>query len=181
MGSDKLTTKQNAFASDVANKKYDYIWEAYAANYSTKGWNQNSIYVEACKLRSSPKVLLRIKDIEDKIQAKEKITLDEIIVKLSQRVNLDIREMYNTDGSFKNITEMTQEQAMFIASFEVNEIWGNVNKERAQIGVVKKVKVESIKDILDMLVRHYGGYAKDKAAVGTDLDAIKEIIDAIKE
>lgn len=174
-----LTKKQDGFAWDIANKTYDYDWEAYAAHYDTKKMSQNAIYVEACRLRSNPKISLRIKAIEKKIRDEEKVTLDEIIIKLSQRVNMDIREMYNDDGTFKNIKDLTQEQAMFLTGIDTQEIWGKEGKESVQIGVVKKVKIESIKDMLDMLIRHYGGYAKDKDFDKSEISEIKELISGL--
>lgn len=185
MVNDRLTTRQEAFANDVANKKYGYIWEAYVANYTTKGWSQNSIYVEACKLRSHPKVSLRIDEIENKIKEKEKITLDEIIVKLSNRCDLDVRDMYNDDGSFKNIKELTKDQALFLVGIDTQEIWGwtegdDGKKHKNQIGTVKKVKIESIKDIMDMLIKVYGGYIKDNEQKSDgNLDAIRAIVEGI--
>ena len=179
MGNNKLTEKQDAFARDVANKKYKYIWEAYAANYNAKDSSKNVLYVNSCKLLANAKVALRIKEIEDRIQAKEKVTLDEIIVKLSQRVNMDIRGMFDDDSCMKGIKELTKEQAMFINSFDVQEIWGasGDSKGKVKIGVLKKVKLESIKDMLDMLIRHYGGYAKDNKQKGSGIsEAIKEVI-----
>jgi hypothetical protein len=175
----RLTAKQEAFAWDIANKTYDFIWQAYAASYDIKKMSQNAIYVESCRLLQNPKVSLRVKEIEDKIKEQEVIKLDEILVKLSNRVNLDIREMFDDNGTMKSIKELTKDQAMFISSFDVSEIWGTVNKSRQQIGELKKVKMESIKDMLDMLIRVYGGYAKDKEEK-SDLQEIKEIIEAAK-
>lgn len=181
VGHNKLTAKQEAFAQDIANKKYKFIWEAYAANYDAGKSSKNVLYVNSCKLLANDKVALRIREIEDKIRAKEKITLDEIIVKLSQRVNMDIREMYNDDGTFKNIKDLTQEQAMFLVGIDTQEIWGRGDEKGVQVGVVKKVKIESIKDMLDMLIRHYGGYAKDKElGVGDQLDSVRELIKEMK-
>ena len=173
-----------AFAWDIANKTYETIWEAYAANYDAKKSSQNVLYVNSCKLLAKDKIAIRIKELEKKIRDKEKVTLDEIIVKLSQRVNLDIRNMFNDDNSLKNIKDLTQEQAMFLVSFDVQEIWGPSfadSKIKQVIGVVKKVKMESIKDMLDMLVRHYGGYAKDKEQPEGNLDEIREMIEGIKK
>lgn len=183
MGHSKLTDKQERFAQDIANKKYKFFWEAYAANYDTKTKNKNVLYVNSCKLLANDKVALRIKEIEDKIKALEKVTLDEIIIKLSQRVNLDIREMYNDDGTFKNIKELTQEQAMFLVGIDTQEIWskGAKGAPSEQIGVVKKVKIESIKDMLDMLIRHYGGYAKDKEMPQSNIDAMREVIESMRK
>ena len=185
MGHKKLTAKQDGFAYDIANKKYDFQWEAYEANYNVKGMTRNSIYVEACKLIQNPKVALRIKEIEDKIKAKEKVTLDEILIKLSQRVNLDIREMFDENDCLIPIKEMTQEQAIFIESFDTNELWGweddeSGKKQRTQIGVIKKVKIESIRSIMDMLIKYYGGYAKDNEQKSSNLDAIREIVQGSK-
>lgn len=178
---DKLTPMQEGFAWDIANKTYKFAWEAYAANYKADKMSQNAIYVEACRLQSNPKISLRIEKIEKEIHDKEKVTLDEIIIKLSKRVNLDVRDMFNEDSSFKSIKELTQDQAMFLNSFESHEIWSKANGENTAIGELKKVKLESIKDMLDMLIRHYGGYAKDKDNGNSDLDAIKDIIESIKK
>lgn len=181
MATNKLTPKQEAFAWDIANKTYDYAWEAYSAAYNTKNWTKNALYVEACKALAHPKIILRIKELEKKIKDKEKVTLDEIIVKLSQRVEMDIREMFNDDNTLKNIKDLTKEQAMFLKDFEVQEIWGPTgDKGKTVIGTLKKVKMESIKDMLDMLVRHYGGYAKDKENAGGNIEAIRELVQELK-
>jgi len=190
MGHNKLTAKQEGFAKDIANKKYTFHWEAYAANYNVSPkTSKNTLYVKSCELMSNGKVAERIKEIEGKIKAREKVTLDEILIKLSKRVNLDIREMFDNDDCMKPIHKLTQEQAMFLASFDVLEIWeweeyedaaGKKKKRKIQTGVLKKVKLESIKDIMDMLIKHYGGYAKDDTPANSNLEAIRDIINAVK-
>lgn len=177
----RLTPKMDGFAYDIANKTYDFDWQAYSAHYNTKNWSKNAIYVEACKLRSHPKVLLRIKELEDKIREEEKLTLDDIIIKLSKRSEVDIRGLLNDDGTFKKISELTEDQAIFISGFKVSEIWGRGDEAGIQIGRIVDVKIESFKDIMDMLIRHHGGYAKDKDTGSNNLDAIKEIIESVKK
>lgn len=177
MGHNKLTEKQEGFASDIANKKYKYHWEAYAANYGAEKMSKNTLYVKTCELLANGKVAVRVKELEEKIRAKEKITLDEIIVKLSQRVNMDLRAMFNDDNTFKNIKDLTQEQAMFLCSFEVTTAYKGDSEEPIRVEV-KKIKFESIKDMLDMLVRHYGGYAKDEDKT-SDIEHIKDIVEQL--
>lgn len=186
MGHSKLTAKQESFASDIANKKYKFHWEAYAAHYNTSKMSQNTIYQEACRLLSNCKVTARIGEIEAKIKLKEKITLDGVLVKLAQRVNLDVREMYDDDDCLIPIKQMTQIQAMFISSFDVAEIWSwHVDelsgvKVKTQTGVVKKVKLESIQSILDMLMKNLGGYSKDNELGTSNLEAIRAIVEGSK-
>lgn len=186
-GHNRLTEKQDLFSIDIANKKYKFHWEAYAAHYDCSKMSQNAIYVETCRLLQNPKVALRIEELEAKIKNKEIVTLNDVIQKLSDRVNMDIRDMFNDDSTFKEIKQMTQLQATFLNSFEVHELWGWESKEvggktvkvKTQMGLVKKIKMESIKDILDMLMKYHGGYAKDNDS-GT-ADALTHLADIIGE
>lgn len=181
MGHSKLTAKQESFAQDIANKKYKFHWEAYAANYNSQTNSKNSLYVKSCELLANSKVAVRIAEIEAKIKAKEKLTLDEILVRLAKRNEIDIRGLLNDDGTFKKISELTEDQAIFITGFKVTEIWGKGDDAGTQLGRTVDVKIESFKDIMDMLIRNHGGYAKDKESATDNLELLRDIVEGIKK
>tara|TARA_B100000768_G_C11099547_1_gene298479 strand:+ start:71 stop:508 length:438 start_codon:yes stop_codon:yes gene_type:complete len=72
---DKLTPKQEAFAmayveSGNASKAYK---AAYDVNENT---NNNSISVEASKLKNSPKITLRILEMQEDMRERLEVTID---------------------------------------------------------------------------------------------------------
>ena len=74
---DKLTPKQETFAmayveSGNASKAYK---TAYDVNENT---SDNSISVEACKLRNTPKITLRILELQELAQVRHSITIDSL-------------------------------------------------------------------------------------------------------
>lgn len=180
MSKDRLTVKQENFARDIANKKYKYIWQAYEANYDIKKSSQAALYVSSCRLLANEKVASRIEELEREIKAKEEVTLDESIVKIGQRINSDVRDYFNDDGSFKNPKDLTKAQASFLNSFEVVTTFKGTGEEIYKIEI-KKVKFESWKDLLDMNIRRLGGYAKDQeGGVNETLGHLKDIINSAK-
>jgi len=72
---DKLTPKQEAFAmayveSGNASKAYK------AAYYVNENTNNNSISVEASKLKNSPKITLRILEMQEDMRERLEVTID---------------------------------------------------------------------------------------------------------
>ena len=80
---DKLTPKQEAFAKayiETGNASEVYKM-AYNVNENT---SDNSISVEACKLRNSPKITLRILELQELAQERHLITVDSLTKELEQ-------------------------------------------------------------------------------------------------
>ena len=80
---DKLTPKQEAFAmayveSGNASKAYK---TAYNVNENT---SDNTISVEASKLKNTPKITLRILELQEFAQERHSITIDSLTKELEQ-------------------------------------------------------------------------------------------------
>lgn len=174
----KLTAKQESFCQSIAYKEFDHIWEAYQANYNTKKMGINTIYAESCKLRANHKITIRIKEIESEIVTKSQSTLDEILSAMSIRVRLDMRAYFDNEGKFKEVNELTLEQAMCIQDFQVEEIWGRVGKDKMQIGELKKVKLIDLKGLWDMFLKKYGAYITN---INVKTDNLEHLTDLLKE
>nr|WP_319265265.1 terminase small subunit [uncultured Draconibacterium sp.] len=176
-----LTPKQEKFCQSVAHKEFDFIWEAYAAHYSASKMSQNSIYVEACKLIQNPKISLRIQEIEKEIVSKSQKTLDDILTAMSRRLDINIKAFHNEDGSYKNVHELTDDEAMCINEFNTEEIWAGKGADRAQIGRIVKVKLIDIKSLWDMFMKKFGAYITKHTHEVEDLQDIQDIVERIEK
>lgn len=175
-----LTPKQEKFAQSVAHKEFDYIWEAYAAHYSTSTMSKNTMYQESCRLLANPKVSARVAKIEKEIAEKSTASLEEILNFMTARVRIDIREFFEEDGSFKKINDLTKEQASCLGGFDVQEIWAGTGKDRTQIGELKKVKIIDVEKIMDMFMKNFGAYVTKLKVDTEDLSHIEDLISGIK-
>lgn len=78
----KLTLKQEAFAQ--AYIETGNASEAYRRAYSTGQMKPESIVVEASKLLSSPKVSIRVLELQDQALKRHEVTVDSLIRELEE-------------------------------------------------------------------------------------------------
>lgn len=71
-----LTPKQEAFAQ--AYLETSNACEAYRRAYNAKNMSQNALGVEACRLLSSPKVALRLSELQQMSAERHNITIDRL-------------------------------------------------------------------------------------------------------
>lgn len=167
-----LTSKQENFAQSVANNDHEYLWEAYDAHYDTSNMSREAVYVEACRLRQNPKIALRISEIEKEIRDRSLATLDEVLAMMTKRMRVSLKDFFDSEGCIKSIQDLTDEQAMCIVDFKTNEL-----------GMLREVKLESIKSVWDMFMKKFGAYINVHVGVGKNVlsEEQQEIIDAIEE
>jgi phage terminase small subunit len=178
---DKLTIKQEKFCQSVAHKEFDFIWEAYATHYSTSKMSQNTIYQESCRLLANRKISARIQEIEKEIVSKSQKTLDDILIAMSRRLDINIKAFHNEDGSFKNVHELTDDEAMCINEFNTEEIWAGKGADRQQIGRIVKVKLIDMKSLWDMFMKKYGAYVTKLKVDTEDLSHLEDLLKGINE
>jgi phage terminase small subunit len=81
----------------------------------------------------------------------------------------DVRGLFNADGSVREITELTAQQAALIQSIEIQEIEAVVNGEREVIGHTKRIRmVDRIKPVhlLGLQLGMFAQQHKHTGAVG---------------
>tara|TARA_B100000767_G_scaffold269944_1_gene292707 strand:+ start:612 stop:1040 length:429 start_codon:yes stop_codon:yes gene_type:complete len=80
---DKLTPKQDAFA--MAYIETGNASEAYRTAYDVNdNTSDNTISVEASKLRKNPKITLRILELQELLRVRHSITVDSLTKELEQ-------------------------------------------------------------------------------------------------
>lgn len=72
-----LTAKQEGFVLSILEGKSQI--DAYKDNYSTKNMNDNTIYVNACRMMKATKISLRLKELRQQKANESKWTLEKLI------------------------------------------------------------------------------------------------------
>ena len=86
MVTDRLTPKQEAFA--IAYIETGNASEAYRKAYNVNGKSDNAVHVEASRLLATPKVSLRVKELQAAHQARHNVTVDSLTKELEDARDL---------------------------------------------------------------------------------------------
>jgi phage terminase small subunit len=144
-----LTPTQELFAQQVVLGKTQA--EAYRlAHPKAKSWKDEAAHVEASKLANSPKVLLRIQELQRELWERDTATRERTIAEISRIALSDIRKLFNVDGTLKRVDELPEEVAAALAQIEYNDD-----------GQVRKVKLWDKNAALEKLCKILGLFEKD--------------------
>ena len=189
MASDKLTPKQEGFSQDVASGKFDFDWLSYKANYSTKGWSMNAIYVETCKLLQHPKIILRIAELRKEAIARNQVTVDQVLEQLANWLLFDPLSIIDEETEcVKSMKSIEKKDRMSLAEIQVTELWGfepsvtdPKKKVKVKTGELKKIKFVDKRATAEMFMKKFGQYVSEQNDIASNLDAIKDIIESVKK
>lgn len=68
----------------------------------------------------------------------------------------DLRQLYEKDGSLKNVADLDPQTARAVQSIDVDELFEGTGKEREQVGFTKKVKLWDKMKALEQLMKNRG-------------------------
>ena len=176
----ELTDKQEKFAQAVAaGKTYaDAYREAYPVS---EKWKDESIWCESSKLMADPKVLQRVKQIQEQRAKANEVTLEEVIKELSEWLRFDPIEFFDEENCMKNIHDLSPVARKQIADIKIQELWGKgMEGERVKIGEVKNIKFLDKQATADKFMRYFGAYLTNLKVSVDDLTHIKDVIEGIK-
>ena len=176
----ELTDKQEKFAQAVAaGKTYaDAYREAYPVS---EKWKDESIWCESSKLMADPKVLQRVKQIQEQRAKANEVTLEEVIKELSEWLRFDPIEFFDEENCMKNIHDLSPVARKQIADIKIQELWGKgMDGERVKIGEVKNIKFLDKQATADKFMRYFGAYLTNLKVSVDDLSHIRDVIEGIK-
>ena len=176
----ELTDKQEKFAQAVAaGKTYaDAYREAYPVS---EKWKDESIWCESSKLMADPKVIQRVKQIQEQRAKANEVTLEEVIKELSEWLRFDPIEFFDEENCMKNIHDLSPVARKQIADIKIQELWGKgMDGERVKIGEVKNIKFLDKQATADKFMRYFGAYLTNLKVSVDDLTHIKDVIEGIK-
>ena len=176
----ELTDKQEKFAQAVAaGKTYaDAYREAYPVS---EKWKDESIWCESSKLMADPKVIQRVKQIQEQRAKANEVTLEEVIKEMSEWLRFDPIEFFDEENCMKNIRDLSPVARKQIADIKIQELWGKgMDGERVKIGEVKNIKFLDKQATADKFMRYFGAYLTKLKVSVDDLSHIKDVIEGIK-
>lgn len=121
--------------------------------------SQQTAEVKFSQIKAIPAVAEYIEQVKRETAERNKITIDECVELLSNMARFDITDMYNEDGTLKNLKDMPKAARLSIEGIEVDELFVAGNN----VGLTKKIKLSSRRANIVELMKHLGGYEKDNA------------------
>ena len=174
-----LTHKQLKFAELVASGK-TYA-ESYRIAYPvSKKWKNEAVWVQSSILMTNSKVVVMLAEIQEKRAERNEITITELLERLARWVRFNPKTIMNADGTMKEFSEMSDDEAECIQDFQIEEVWGGRGEDREVKGMIKKVKIIDKRATADMFMKKFGAYITNVKLDVEDLSHLQGILDGIK-
>ena len=157
----KLTTKQQVFVAEYL-VDLNATRAAIAAGYSDK--NADSM---GSQLLSNPKVSEEIAKKTGKRMGKLEITADRVLEETARLAFYDPRKFFESDGSLKRVTDLDDDTAMAMSGLEVTELFEGTGDQKHAYGLLKKVKLSSKINALELLGKHLKLFSDNVEHSGT--------------
>ncbi|MBP9869902.1 MAG: terminase small subunit [Nitrosomonas sp.] len=162
----KLTPKQQKFVDE-------YLIDLNATQAAIRaGYSAKTAEWIGPQLLGKSHVAAAIKARRDELSRKTEVTQERIILEMSRLAFMDIRSLFNPDGSLIPIKQLSDSAAAAIAGIDVVQI-GNSD---VGVGHVMKYKLPDKNKALENLARILGYFDKDK---NKDHDASTALVEAL--
>ena len=148
-----LKAKQEAFAQEYV-KDYNGTQAAIRAGYS-----KDTAAVIASENLRKPKIDARIQELRKEIYKRNQVSIDEVIAGLGDFFRLDLGEIFNEDGSVKEIADLSDRARKAIKNIKIQEYTydDGSKSEKRTIELYDKLSAA------EKLLKHFGGYEVDNA------------------
>ena len=148
-----MTGKQDLFVKNYLANGMNATKAAISAGYSEKTAQE-----QGSRLLSNVMVAAEIarqtKDRTDRLG----YTADRVLDMAGKMAFFDVRKMFESDGSPKQIHELDDDTAAGIAGFEFIELFEGQGEQKHAFGLLKKVRLIDRRASVDMLMRHHSLY-----------------------
>lgn len=149
---DGFTRRERLFVAEyLADAKQNGKEAAIRAGYSAK-----SAAVTACGLLRKPHVAAAVEAKHHQTLVNLDITRERVLGELAKLAYFDPRNLFNEDGSAKQINELDDVTAAAVAGVEVYQefLSRGEDKEEGGIGITKKFKLADKRGPLELLGKH---------------------------
>lgn len=143
-----LTPKQERFVAEYL-VDLNATQAAIRAGYSPKGAT-----VTGSKLLANPKVGAAVAAGKAQQLEKADLTATMVLEAIRRQVVGDVRQLFDTHGNLRAITDLTEEQAALIAGMEV--VKRNLTAGDGEVDTIIKVKLTDRGRYVEMAAKHFG-------------------------
>lgn len=154
------------------------------AGYKAKGRAATSA---ASRLLDNPNVQKYLAARRAELSAKMVADQEGVMYRLIQMAMGDVRQLYRDDGSMKDMSELTADQAAMIQGYEVFEEFSGKGKDRVFVGYTKKVKfvpkLEAIRTLgltMGMFTKKVEHTGKDGGPIQTTQQLIGQLLNMVE-
>lgn len=151
-----LTAKQQRFVVEYLANGMNATKAAISAGYSEKTSES-----QGSRLLSNVKISTAIGSKAEKYMAKLEFGVDKTLEFVARMAFFDPKDLFEDDGSLKQIKDIPIEARTVLAGLEVTELFEGEGEQKHAFGLLKKVRLSDRKGALDMLMRYHALY-KDK-------------------
>lgn len=170
-----LTPKKARFAKEYLANGLNATEAAKASGFSVK-----TAYSQGQRLLKDVEVARLIASQTEKVMTKLDISVERTLNEVGRLAFLDVRKLFESDGSLKQIDKLDDDSAACIAGLEVSDIWDSgEGEQKSIIGTLKKIKLSDKGAALDKLMRYHSLY-KDKVEVSLDSELAEALSRARK-
>lgn len=149
-----LTPKQNAFIGEYL-KDLNGTQAAIRAGYSA-----HTAESQAARLLGNVKVRTVLDEALKRRAARTEVKADDILRELARVALTDIGQAFDDEGRLRPLKDIPEDVRRAIAGIEVEELYEWENKERVNIGRVRKVKFWDKTRGLELLGKHFKLYTE---------------------
>lgn len=169
----EMATTKNVKAkpgsSKAAAAKRDALFvEAYLSNGNngkqaaiTAGWSAASAGVVACEKLKQPNIAALIAERSKSVAEQAGLNTVGVLTELRKMVHADLRQLFNADGTLKEVSEWPDDVACAVSSLEIDQLFEGKGEERKQIGFTKKLKLWDKNAAVEKAMKHLGLFEKD--------------------
>jgi phage terminase small subunit len=176
----------------LRNTRWEMFALAYVANrgnatqaYKTVGYSPNGADRAAHKLLRTAEIARRIEELKADAWRRLHMSASETLGRIAMTARVDVRQLFNDDGSFKKISDIDDATAQGIAGIETETRFDmHVDKEGDPVTVptvVRKVRLRDSTAALKILAEHHGLIGSDaQQAAGALVDALADRMEAAR-
>lgn len=118
------------------------------------GYSEKSAYSQAHDLLKKPTVQALLKSLAEKQVERVEVRADDVLKEMMRMGYSDVRGLYDEKGVIKPMSEWSDDLARAVASIESEELFEGSGDSKTWIGYVKKVKLWSKNQAVEMLAKN---------------------------
>lgn len=133
----------------------EYLLDPNATQAAIKaGYSEKTAKQAGSRLLKDPQVQAAIESTNAEVHEKLDITIERVREEIATLAFSNPQDFFRADGTPKPITELTRAQAACLAGMDVCELFSGNGEERSVAGYLKKIKMASKLEALELLGRH---------------------------
>lgn len=164
-----MTPKQTRFVAEYLANGLNATKAAESSGYSKK-----TAYSQGQRLLKDVEVQAAIAKKTQKHMDRTDFSIDRTLEFVSRMAFFDPKDLFEDDGSLKQIKDIPEHARTVLGGLEVVELFEGTGDEKHAYGLLKKVKLADRGAALDKLMRYHSLY-KDKVEV-TGLESLADAI-----